>query len=642
VEKVCLEEFECFGLLILCFSGELCLKLAKEYPDATVVSYSSTDEDAQAHATSANNLGVTNNVVGNPLHYAQSTSHDPIERALLDLRSSLDLFDVQIVTSHLFALLMHHSQSEFERTLGSSFAMARSTVIWTPLCSTLSGAVEMFGGHKLDLSCYSKKKRVTLDPSLSLAESEAAHCAVGMLLCAAEAANVEVSVRLLRKLNLTNGDREVVAEVSLLSMDRPVGGMFQYGEEEGKSGGDVAVGNYALQFRKEQSSGEEKLWITRKDGVKWLMWKSPPRGRGVQQFVGAERGRGVSLYSLLSVYPIPMWRRDLVQRYLHDADTILSPARNVAGRAEPWCTYLYRGSLFYVWPFARDELGTPIASYVSDPKQLEASAEDRSPEREQIEIETAAGIGLAADIAALQKRWFDSPLSYIEHASQSGFTSAAIARIFPRSSVVVVCNTTKAQKEIERLMRRNSVVNAVVLTQSGGMSEYGSNLAASPEFFNFQYFNGFFSSWRRDEVDLEGSFPEGPFSALLGAAQVSYVLLPHPQVMSLALAVFHGPNPALRVYSAASQSSKSRHVDHYAGKEDRVDASILELYKVEAHPSKTPLANWDYDLIESRLKLSEGLELSMARVAVPRARVGANMKDLKHNPSRQWNLVNDC
>jgi hypothetical protein len=95
--------------------GELCLKIAKEFPDATIVSYSSTDEDAQAHYLSAQNLGVANNMIGNPLHFAQSSSHDPIERAVRDLRASLDLFDVQIVTPHMFGLLLHHPQQEFEK-----------------------------------------------------------------------------------------------------------------------------------------------------------------------------------------------------------------------------------------------------------------------------------------------------------------------------------------------------------------------------------------------------------------------------------------------------------------------------------------------------------------------------------------------
>jgi hypothetical protein len=46
--------------------------------------------------------------------------------------------------------------------------------------------------------------------------------------------------------------------------------------------------------------------------------------------------------------------------------------------------------------------------------------------------------------------------------------------------------------------------------------------------------------------------------AMLSCAQASYFLLPHPRIMSLALAVLHGPDPTLRV-SGAPLSSDSRH-----------------------------------------------------------------------------------
>ncbi len=632
--------------------GEMCLKVSKEFPGATVVSYSSTPEDAELHALSARAMGVENNIIGSLKHFAQTSSHDPIERVLRDIRSSLDLFDFQIITPHLFALLLHHSQSDFERMLGSSFAVARTTVITAPLCKTLQEGLALFGSgssasRQLDLTCYNKKK-MEHDLVMTLAEREAVQCAAGMILCAADAANVEVKLRLLRKLNLAANEREIVAEVTLVSMDRPVGGMFKYLEEEGpgphegaveeKEEGSVAVNNYKLEFRR-QGSGEEKLWISRKDGKKSLLWKSPLRGRGSTEYDGMEKGRGVSIYSLLAVNPVASLRRDLVQRYLRDADNILTPWRNVAHRAEPWCTYLYRSTLFYVWPFARDADGAPVHSGGNvDPKVDEFAT--RTTEKEQLELDLAAGMGLAADIGTLEERWFDSPMSYLEHGSSSGFTAAAIAKIFSKSSVLIVTNSTESRLQIERLLRRNGVKNGLVVLQRG-MGEYGVDMGTSPEFFNFQYFNGFFGAWRKDPENFAGEFPEDSFSSLLTCAQVSYILMPHPRIFSLSLAVFHGPNPALRVYAAPKQGSKNRHMDHYAADSDEaVDPSILELYELAAHPNKTPLRDWDFDLIEARMDVVTRVQgMTMQRVPVPRARVGVSMRDLRHSPSGRWTLV---
>jgi hypothetical protein len=64
-----------------CSEGDVSLKVAKEFPGATIVSYTSTREDAETLAASAQAMGVKNNLVGSPSHFAQAASHDPVERA---------------------------------------------------------------------------------------------------------------------------------------------------------------------------------------------------------------------------------------------------------------------------------------------------------------------------------------------------------------------------------------------------------------------------------------------------------------------------------------------------------------------------------------------------------------------------------
>lgn len=71
----------------------------------------------------------------------------------------------------------------------------------------------------------------------------------------------------------------------------------------------------------------------------------------------------------------------------------------------------------------------------------------------------------------------------------------------------------------------------------------------------------------------------------------------------------------------------------------RVDASILDLYELSAHPAKTPLKDWDFDLLESHFESSALEGLSMQRVAVPHARAGVTLADLRKNPSGRWTLV---
>lgn len=629
--------------------GDLSLKIAKEYPSSVVVSYTSSGDDAHVHASSAVSMGVKNSIVGNARQFHETDAHDPVERVIYDVKSSLDLFDFQVLPAEVFTSFLHHTQPQFEALLGHSFSLARSTVFTIPFIHFLEEGYAMFGGKKLETGCYDKRN-VALDTPGTVEENKIMQRVLGLVLCSADAANVEVKARLLKPVKVTGwpSQKTAVVEVTLVSMQRPVGGMFRLLDEDGHGPrdrvgesleGSVALDNYHLNYKR-GSSGEESLHLVRKDGKKNLLWKSPPRGRGQGMAGPLEKGRGVSVYSLLAVRPIPSWRRDLAQMYLRDADTIINPLRNLAGKAEPWNTFLYHGTLFFVYPFARDADGNLLHDGGLDDAKADVYVE-KSEAQLQLEVDMAAGMGLAADMAELQKRWFDSPLSFVEHESDNGFTAASIARIFSKSSVIIVTNNNDKRREIERLLRRNAASNAIVVLQER-IEKYANDMAFSPEHFNFQYFNGFYAAWRRDENNFDGMFSPKSMGAILSCAEVSYFLLPHPKIMSLALAVFHGPDPTLHVYGAPSEAARNKHVDHFAQAvegSNKVDASILELYELSAHPEKTPLKDWDFDLIESRFENPDLESLSMQRVPVPRARVGVTMKDIKNSPSGRWTLV---
>ena len=174
------------------------------------------------------------------------------------------------------------------------------------------------------------------------------------------------------------------------------------------------------------------------------------------------------------------------------------------------------------------------------------------------------------------------------------------------------------------------------------IDEYASSMVKSPEHFNFQYFSGFYNAWRRDPEDFGGAFKPQALGDLLACSQVSYFLLPHPRILSLALAVFHGPDASVRIAAAPPPGSSRRHVDHFAsaaaGSTD-IDDSIFELYHVENHPKKSPLKDWDFELIDRRFEGNAVQKMTMQRVPVPRAKVGVSMGDLKRMPSGRWTLI---
>jgi hypothetical protein len=363
-------------------------------------------------------MRINNTVIGNPRESFHELSHDTTEQVVMDLRSSLDLFDYQLFGCSIFNALLHDSQSTFELTLGRAFSLARTTFITVPFVGALEDAVSLFTRQNvktIDSNCFDG--RVTPAPTdlragASNVEIDATKRLLGILFCAADAANVEIRARLLQHIEVGpwSNQKSVLVEVTLLATRRAVGGLFKFHEPEGlgphpsplqeEMQQSVALNNYHLEYKRVE--GVETLAIVRKDGLTRLIWRSPSRARS-STVLPLEQGRGVSLYSLLAMRPLVSQRQALTQMFLRDADTIIAVSRNLGGKAEPWAVYLYRNTLFYVSPFARNEVGVPMGG-ASSWDQFKNDIHDDSKTTSQMrrELELAVGMGIAADLAQLQ------------------------------------------------------------------------------------------------------------------------------------------------------------------------------------------------------------------------------------------------
>lgn len=644
-------------------AGDMAVRVAKRYPQATVVAYEANAKLISKHVAVLAELNLTNTVIGRPKAASgHDRAHDITEQVVLDLRSSLDLFDYQVVRGTVFTSLLHHNQSSFESFLGQTFSLARTTFISVPYISSIDAALSLFhnpAGHgpsTLQHHCYetrAKPPQSSLRPEAKPREVEATAMLLGFMYCAADAANVEIRARLLQPLTVDEWiyQREVMVEVTLVSMKRFVGGLFRYGDAQGQGPqaspqeeaveSSVAARNFLLEY---QGGGSERetLSLTRKDGLRRLMWMSTPKARSAT-VLPVQQGRGVSVFALVAIRALAAHRRALFQLYVRDVDNIISAERNIGGgRAEPWATYLYRGSLFYVSPFARTEDGVPAAG-PSEWDDFKKVVMERSRGDPAAALSLAAGMGIAADMARLQRGSYELQCSFVEHGAENGFVGATIGRLFPKSSVILITDSPGKRRTIDRAVWRNRILNSLTLVQ-GSISAYASHLYASPEHFNFQLISGFYETWLHDPARMDTLFSVNALGELLACADASYFVMPHPKILSLAFTCLFGPDPTLRVRGAAPRgmSGHHRHHDHWESafaNDESVDPTILDIYELAAHPNKTPLRDWDFNLLESHFDSDALGGLAMQRVPMPRPTVGATLADVEKAPSNQWILV---
>jgi hypothetical protein len=277
-----------------------------------------------------------------------------------------------------------------------------------------------------------------------------------------------------------------MAEVTLLGMKRLVGGLFRYMEPDGfgphasplqeELETSVSPKNFFVEYKR-GADGGGTLSMVRKDGVQRLMWRSPSHARGASP-EPVEQGRGVSVFSLLAVRPLPVYRQELAHLYLRDADNVVSSARNLGGRAEPWATYWYQSTLFYVSPFARDGVGAPLVGE----EHFKAAVFEggRSPEQLQTVLSLAVGMAVAADVLQLQGGRSDLQFSFMEHNATDGYVAASVGRVFRNSSVIVVADSDGRRRMVERQLRKNRVSNSVVVVQNH-LSDYARVVTLGPD-----------------------------------------------------------------------------------------------------------------------------------------------------------------
>ena len=608
--------------------GDFSIKLASRYENGVVLSYDSRKIHAIKHLLATHNTHLKNNLVGNPNEYDDDDAMDASERVISRLYASLDVFDYQFIPLDVFTSLLHHPQAEFDMLLGKSLALARHSFILVPHLRLLEDGYHLFSPftqEPLNTDCYISRAKGERSPNLMMK---------GLLLCAADAANVEVTVTLLSSKARSAPSRwssgsMSLFKVSLKSMSRPVGSLFQYMAEEGAGPHHMDVSelqkklhleNYALDFQVAAGdSGVARLHLTRRDGKRYTLWQSS----------GADdalcKGRGVSLYSIRNVDVLAYHRHKLLHTLLRDADCVIDEnRRNRGGRVEPWNVYYYRNALHYVYPFAYDasepprHIGTVM---VQDMRAEFVSNEARNQ---------AFGRAMVDDMTSLQRSANALAFTFFEHNSKDGAVSASVAEHFPHASVITVTNSKERQAKIQAMMKQRGIANNIATVQKGGISDYSRDMYASPEHFNFQFL-GLKDASLRSNILTES----------VASAQVSYFVRLSPTCLSLAMTLLYTPNSYEKLFDHShtvhGKHVSSRHADRFGSASSVAftpDASALNWFEVKSHPV-APFRNYDVDELKKRLSGSRVLD----SVAVERIRVPSMLAGEEGGSHSNWAVV---